>query len=169
MGEQITAEINKSKGVDPFLAAIRQIIVDTQIMPGSGADLSDFTAGAVVVLPPEAEEKEIQAEVDVALAKSKGLALLIVGGDASNPDKEAPGPRCTIELEMQLFVHEKLRKKGSRTPLELVVALMKGLHDAQIRVTGFPWYDEVRWLTYGPLADDDFVAYTLTFEREMSV
>lgn len=167
MGETITGEINEDQEIDPMLAAIRKVIVDTQIRPDNKADLTEFTGKNVVIVPPEATATSIDQDIQKAASKSKGLALLIIGGAAKNPDVDAPGPRAVIDLELQLYVHPKLRKAGSRTPLQLVVALMQGLHDAQIHVTGFPWFEQIRWLGYDPLPDDDFTSYSLSFEREM--
>jgi hypothetical protein len=168
MADQITGEITLRRELDPMLSAIAQLIIDAQVT-AAGADLTDFTEKNVIVLPPDATDKAIDGAVQKAIAKHKGLALTIIGGEAKNPDTAAPGPRAVIGVELQLFVHPALRAKGSRTPLELVVALMRGLHDAQIRITGFPWYEEVKWTGYAPLPDPDFIAYSINFDREMAV
>lgn len=167
MAEQITGELDEDKDIDPMLAAVRKVIVDTQVRADNGADLTEFTAKNVMVIPPEATESAIDKAIQKAAAKSKGLALLIIGGSAKNPDTDAPGPQAVIDLELQLYVHPALRKAGSKSPLELTVALMRGLHDARIQVTGFPWYEEIRWLGYDTLADDDFTAYSISYERQM--
>lgn len=169
MGNQITAEFNGDRDLDPMLKAIRAVIVDTQISPATGADLTEFTDKNVTIIPPEATTKQIDEAIQHAIAKHKGLSLLMVAGSGKNPDPDAPGPRCAVELELQLYTHSKLRPNGSRTALELVFALMRGLHDAQIRITGFAWFEELKFQGFDPLPDDDFVAYSLTFEREMSL
>jgi hypothetical protein len=166
MAHQIKAEIALSRELDPMLQAVADFIAAAEVLP-SGADLSDFTPANVVVIPPEAEIKAIDAAVTAAVSKAKGLCLLILGGSANNPDPDSPGPRMVVSMELQLYVLPKRRQPGSRTPLELVVALLKGLHDAQIRPTGFPWFEEIRAMGYDPLPDDDLVAYSLEFEREM--
>ena len=169
MAHQITSEINKSREMDPMLDAIAQMIIDTEVSAETGADLSDFTDRNVLVIAPEADSKDIDKGIDAAINKAKGLCLMLIAGSAKNPDAEAPGPRAVIELELQLYVHPKMRPAGSRTALELVGALMRGLHDAQIRVTGFPWFEEIRWTGFDPLPDNDLTAYSITFEREMQL
>jgi hypothetical protein len=166
MAHQITAEIDLSKELDPMLQAVASFIVNAGVLP-DGTDLTDFTVRNVEVIPPEAEGKAIDEAIGAAVSKAKGLALLIIGGGGKNPDPESPGPRMTVSMELQLFVLPKKREAGSRTPLELVVALMRGLHDAQIRPTGFAWYEEIRAMGFDPLPDHDLVAYSLEFEREM--
>jgi len=166
MAHQITAEINLSKELDPMLQAVASFITEAQILP-DGTDLTDFTEKNVHVIPPEAESKAIDAAIGAAVSKAKGLCLLIIGGGGKNPDPESPGPRMVVSMELQLYVLPKRRPEGSRTPLELAVALMRGLHDSQIRPTGFAWYEEIRAMGFDPLPDDDLVAYSLDFEREM--
>lgn len=169
MAHQITSEINKSREIDPMLDAIAQMIIDTQVSAETGADLSDFVERNVFVIAPEADSKDIDRGIDAAINKAKGLCLMLIAGSAKNPDPDAPGPRAVMDLELQLYVHPKLRPKGSRTALELVGALMRGLHDAQIRVTGFPWFEEIRWTGFDPVPDNDLTAYSITFEREMQL
>lgn len=149
-----------------MLQAVASFIVEAQILP-DGTDLVDFTGKNVHVIPPEAESKQIDAAIGAAVSKAKGLCLLIVGGSGKNPDPDAPGPRMTVGMELQLYVLPKRRPEGSRSPLELAVALMRGLHDAQIRPTGFPWYEEIRAMGFDPMPEDDMIAYSLDFEREM--
>ena len=168
MAHQITNEINLSRELDPMLQAVADFIAGAEVLP-NGADLTEFAPANVHVIPPEAETKHIDAAIDASVSKAKGLCLLIIGGSAKNPDPESPGPRMVVSMELQLFVLPKRRPAGSRTPLELVVALMKGLHDTQIRPTGFPWFEEIRAMGYDPQADDDLVAYSLDFEREMQL
>lgn len=166
MAFQITGELNLSREIDPMLAAVADFIAGAGVLP-NGADLTDFGPKNVTVIAPEATAKQIEAKVQDAIAKHKGLSLLVTGGGGKNPDKESPGPRMVVELELQLYLHPRLRPAGSRTALELVVALLRGLHDSQIRVNGFPWYEEIKADGFDPLPDDNFTAYTLSFEREM--
>lgn len=149
-----------------MLQAVASFIVEARILE-DGTDLTDYTDKNVHVIPPEAESKAIDAAIGAAVSKAKGLCLLIIGGGGKNPDPESPGPRMVVSMELQLYVLPKRRPEGSRTPLELAVALMRGLHDAQIRPTGFAWYEEIRAMGFDPLPDDDLVAYSLDFEREM--
>ncbi|WP_193214933.1 hypothetical protein [Luteolibacter marinus] len=167
MGYQLTTEINATRELDPMLEAVADFIAEAKVLQ-NGADLTDFTAANVTVIPPEATNKEIEQAVQHAIGKHKGLSLLVIAGGGKNPDPLAPGPQMTVEMELQLYVHPRLRQKGSRSALELVVALMRGLHDAQIRPTGLAWYEEIRALSFDPIPDDDFTAYSLQFEREQS-
>lgn len=166
MAHQITGEVELDRELDPMLQAVASFIVEAQVTP-SGADLSDFGARNVHVMPPEATEKEIDEAIEHSISKAKGLSLLLIGGGGKNPDPQSPGPRMVVEMELQLYVLPRKRPSGSRTPLQLVAALMRGLHDGVIRPTGFEWYEEIRSLGFDPVPDDDCVAYSLTFEREM--
>jgi hypothetical protein len=166
MAHQINSEITLSRELDPMLQAVADYIATAEVLP-DGTDLSDFAPANVHVIPPDAETKHIDAAISASVSKAKGLCLLIIGGSGKNPDPDSPGPRMVVRMELQLYVLPKRRGANARTALELVVALLRGLHDAQIRPTGFPWYEEVRAMGYDPLPDDDFVAYSLDFEREM--
>jgi hypothetical protein len=166
MAHQITGEVTLDRELDPMLQAVADFIANAGVTE-SGADLADFGPRNVTVIPPDALDKEIEEAINDAVMKSKGLSLLVIGGSGKNPDPTAPGPRVTVEMELQLYVLPKKRPKGSRTPLQLAVALMRGLHDAVIRPTGFEWFEEIRFMGYEPLPDDDCVAYSITFEREM--
>jgi hypothetical protein len=168
MAYQLTGEVNKAREIDPMLASIADFIAEAGVLP-SGADLSDFTARNVTVIAPEATAKQIDAKVQDAIARHKGLSLLVIGGGGKVADADAPGPRLTVELELQLYVHPRLRGEGSRSALELVAALLRGLHDAQIRVTGCSWFEEIRATGFDPLPDEDFTAYSISFEREMQL
>jgi len=162
--------------LDPMLEAIRQSIID------AGADIdpdtepsemlrsmNQFTAGQVVIIEPDAEDEQIDASIMAAVGMATGLCLLILAGGATNPDPNAPGPRLKMELEFQLFIDSHMRGREAIQPLKLVCALMKYLHHTQVRVSGFPWYEELYSTGFQSLPDPDYTAYTLTFDRDFQL
>lgn len=161
----ITGEVSPDE-IDPMMAAIRQSLVDAGA-PGSA--LAEFGEHQVVVVPPDATDKGINAAIDMAMAKNKGLCLLLITGSGKNPDTDAPGPVINLTLEAQLFVSTRIRGKSARAPLALLTALAKFYHHAEIEIRGIPWYERIKFLSFDPLEDPDFTAYSLTFEREMSL
>jgi hypothetical protein len=149
---------------DPMLAAIRQAVIDA-----TGGAVDEFTAENVLAVAPDETEQGIDAMIGQAMARAKGLCLLLVSGSAKNPDTSAPGPRLTLALELQLYVSTRIRAKGSRSVLELLAAIMRTLHHAQIRISGFAWYEELRVIGFDPRPDDDFTAYTINAERDFQL
>lgn len=150
--------------LDPMLAALRQGLIDA-----TGAILDEFGADQVVVVPPEETDAGISAKIATAMARNKGLCLLLVPGGGKNPDSSAPGPRMALAVEAQLYVSSRIRGAHARSVLELLGALMKFFHHAQLRISGFPWYEEIRVLGFDPLPDPDFTAYVLNLEREFQL
>ena len=150
--------------LDPMLGAIRQAIIDA-----TGDAMNEFTAVNVLVVAPDETDQGIDAMIGQAMARAKGLCLLLVSGGAKNPDGNAPGPRLTLALELQLYVSTRTRTRGSRSVLELLAALMRVLHHAQMRISGFPWYEDIRVMGFDPIADPDFVSYTINLEREFQL
>lgn len=151
--------------IDPMLAAIRQALVDNET--GWAAE---FGEKQVAVVPPDATEQGIDAIIKTAIGRTSGLCLLLIAGDGKNPDKEAPGPLCNVELEMQLFVSTRMRAKTARSPMELVSAIARFFHHAKIAVPDGPdWYETLKFLGFTALADTDFTAYAITFERELEL
>jgi hypothetical protein len=53
--------------------------------------------------------------------------------------------------------------------LELLAAVMRTLHHAQIRISGFAWYEELRAMGFDPIDDPDFTAYTIDLERDFQL
>lgn len=152
--------------LDPMMAAIRQLIVDSGA-PESA--LAEFGEAQVAVVPPEDTESGIAAKIAAGIAYSKGLCLLLVAGSGKNPDRNAPGPRMTIAIEAQLYVSTRIRGANARPVLELLGAVMKLLHHAQIRISGFPWYEELVVTGFDPVPDDDYTAYVINIEREFQL
>lgn len=151
-------------GFDPMLGAIRQAIIDA-----TGTGIDEFTTANTLVVAPDETDQGIDAMIGTALSKAKGLCLLLVSGGAKNPDPSAPGPRVTLTLELQLYASSRIRARGATSVLVLLAALMRTLHHAQIRISGFPWYEELRVMGFDPLADDDFTAYTINIERDFQL
>ena len=150
--------------IDPMLGAIRQAVIDA-----TGAAIDEFTAANVYVVAPDETDQGIDAMIGQAMGRAHGLCLLLVGGGAKNPDTAAPGPRLTLTLEAQLYVSSRIRARGARSVLELLAAIMRTLHHAQIRISGFAWYEELRVIGFDPRPDDDFTAYTINLERDFQL
>ena len=156
--------------IDPMMAAIRDAIITAASAPVPADEtLTEFGTDQVVIVPPDETEQGIDAKIKKAFGRTKGLVLLLVAGGAKNPDKTAPGPRLTLEMEAQLFVNTRMRAKDARPVLQVLCAVMKLLHHAQIRISGFPWYEELNVTGFEPMADPDFTAYAITIEREFQL
>ena len=154
--------------IDPMMAAIRQALIDADDnTPGSA--LNEFGERQVIVVPPDETDAGINQKIETAIATKKGLCLLLIAGSGKNPDASAPGPRMNITIEAQLFVSSRIRGKSARTVLELLGAVMKFYHHAQVRVSGFPWYEEIKVTGFDPLPDAEFTAYVISMEREFQL
>lgn len=152
--------------VDPVLDAIRQSIIDAG-EPGS--PLTEFGEKQVVVVSPDETEKTINQKIAEAMAKNKGLCLLLIGGNATNPDKEQEGPVLNLELEMQLYVSSGIRGKGARPVMTLICELARMLHHSRIRPSSHHWWERIFFTGFSPLPDPEFTAYSITFEREITL
>lgn len=162
---QITGEITPGE-IDPLLAAIREGI----IAAGSEGDaIQEFGEKQVAIIAPEETDAGIDATIKMAMGKTKGLALLLIAGDGKNPDPEAPGPLVTVNLEAQLYVSTRIRGKSAKPPLEMMAAVARLLHLATVKVDGFSLYERIKFIGFVTLPDDDFTAYALQFEREMTL
>lgn len=149
---------------DPMLAAIA-----ASVTGATGGAIDEFTSDNTLVVAPDATDQGIDAMIGQAISRTKGLCLLLVAGSAKNPDTSAPGPRLTLALELQLYVSSRIRPKGSRSVLELMAAVMRTLHHAQIRISGFSWYEELRVIGFEPVDDPDFTSYTINIERDFQL
>lgn len=152
--------------IDATMAAIAQSIIDAD------ATLPEFTAANVIVTDPEETAEDIDKKVKAAIAKAKGVALLVVASeDAENaePDAATPRPRITFELQLFLARRRVRRPAGSRTPLVLRAALAKHLHSREIRIQGMPFWDRIVWRSWAPLEDADYQAWSITFDREIQL
>ncbi len=156
--------------VDPMLEAIRRAIIDA---PQGAAALAlfpalvEFTEKNVVIVPAGESDAGVDKLIERAAAAASGLCLLLIDGGATNPDPEAPGPRVALELECQMYLATRLWPKSKPSAKELVVGLARVLHHAQIRISGFPWHEEITFQGWEPLPDPDFLAYSISFTREM--
>lgn len=148
---------------DTMLAAIAQAIVDDE------TTLAEFTAANVTVIAPQETAEAIDLKVQEAIAKAHGLSLILIAGGGVNPEREADGPRMTVDFELQLYVHQSLRAEDAAKPLALVVALMRFLHCKVLEVAGFQWFEEIFVTGFDPLPDPDFTAYTIRAERDMQL
>ncbi len=161
---KITGTIDATE-IDPMLSAIRQSLVDA-----TEGWAAEFGAKQVVVVSPDDTEQGIDAAIKQAMGKSTGLCLLIIAGDGKNPDKDAPGPLCNVELEMQLYVSTRMRAKTARSPMALVSGLARFFHHAKLSVPDGPeWYETIKFLGFTALADPDFTAFAINFERELEL
>lgn len=150
--------------IDPMLEAIRSAIVLSQV-----GVLAEFGETQVVIVPPDETEKSLNAKIALAMSRSKGLCLLLIAGDGKNPDPDAPGPMLNLALEMQLYVSTAIRGKSATAPLSLMVGIAKLLHHGEIGLAGISWYERLKFLGFESMADPEFTAYALNFEREMQL
>lgn len=150
--------------IDPMLAAIRQSLVDA-----TDGVLAEIGERQVTVVAPDETDQGIDAAIRMAMARNKGLAILLVAGAGKNPDPDAPGPRMTLTIEAQLFVSTRIRGRDATSPLELCGAIAKHYHHLQVRISGFPWHEEIRVTGFDPLPDPDFTAYFITLERDFQL
>lgn len=148
--------------VDPMLAALR-----THIANLSAAD--EFTLDSIAIVAPDETDEGIDGEIATAVAKSRGTCLLLIAGDAKNPNKEAPGPRMTLDLECQLFVDTRRRAKNATTPLALVTKLARAIHHQEIRAGGVPWWERMYVVGWASFPDKEYTAYAISVEREMQL
>jgi hypothetical protein len=150
--------------IDPMLDAIRQAIVDSDI----GA-LVEFGPRQVVVVSPQETEQSIDALIKQGMAMNKGLCLLLIGGSATNPNKEEEGPVLTLELEAQLYVSSRTRGKAARPIMAIITELAKFLHHARIRPSSAHWTERIYCTGFEPFPDPEYTAYSIRFEREITL
>lgn len=152
--------------MDAMLSAIRQVIVDAD------SDLPEFMDANVIVIDPEESAQAIDAKIKAAVAKRKGVCLLIVSdGAAENVDPEGETPRMRIDLELQLFLARRRTRRAAsdRTPQDLCRALAKFLHRKELSVSSAAIGDEFIARGWAPLPDDDYHAWVISFDREVQL
>lgn len=72
-------------------------------------------------------QKDLNAEVNKAVAKAKGAVVVILWAGSDNEDEDAAGPRLACDYE--ITVHCKPVIRGSESPAdELVEAICQSLH-----------------------------------------
>lgn len=152
--------------IDPMMAALRASIVAAG---EQGSALAELGEQQVIVVDPADSDQSIDDRIKMAMAKTKGLALLLVSGSATNPEKEAPGPRINLQIEMQLYVSQRIRAKDAKSPMQFICEIAKHYHGAELRISGFPWYERVFFTGFDPMADPDYTAFVLNFEREFQL
>lgn len=150
--------------IDLMLDAIRQAIIDSD----TGA-LVEFGARKVVVVSPQDTEQSIDSLIKQAIAMNKGLCLLLIGGSATNPNKDEEAPLLNLELEAQLYVSTRIRGKAARAIMELITELAKFLHHARIRPSSAHWMERIYFTGFDPFPDPDYTAYSIRFEREITL
>lgn len=148
-------------GLDDMLV----VIADTLI--NANAQLPELTDKNVTVLPPEATAEQIDKMIQNHMAKSKGLSVVIIAGGGQNVEKDLDQPRFLVEFEIQLFSSPILRAQNARTPLVIMLEIIRLLHGASFEIAGYAWFERITSKSFAPLPDPDFTAYSLMFEREM--
>lgn len=152
--------------VDLTIEAIAQSIRDAD------ETLPEFTEANVIVIDPEETAQKIDRAIQVAVARAKGLALLVVSdGAAENAEPELDTPRPRIGFELQLFIARARTRaaKDARGPLNLCGALAKHLHHRAIRVQAAPCFEEITFRGWSPIEDDTYHAWAISFDREMQL
>lgn len=150
--------------IDPMLDAIRQAIIDSDT-----GDLVEFGERQVVVVSPQETEQGIDDLIKKGVAMNKGLCLLLIGGSATNPNKEEEGPVLVLELEAQLYVSTRIRGKAARPIMALICELARFLHHARIRPSSAHWTERIFCTGFDPFPDQDYTAYSIRFEREITL
>lgn len=146
--------------LDPFLVVIADVLINA-------AELPEFTAKNVTIVPPEKSAKEIDDTIQDHMAKMKGLSVLIIAGDGQNVEPELAEPRFKIGFEIQIFSHPASRAKNATKPLALVIATIRKLHGSSPAIAGFEWYERITATEFKSLPDADFTAYAIVFDREL--
>lgn len=143
------------------------LVVIANILINANTQLPELTAENVTVLPPEKSAKEIDDLIQDHMAKAKGLSVVIIAGGGENVEKELDQPRFKVDFEIQLFSHPVLRANNARTPLVLMLEIIRLLHGAQVEIAGYGWFERITSESFAPLPDPDFTAYSMIFAREM--
>jgi hypothetical protein len=148
-------------GLDDMLVVIANILIN------ANTELPELTNKNVTVIAPETSAEEIDKMIQGHMAKAKGLSVVIIAGGGQNVEKDLDQPRFKVDFEIQLFSHPVLRANNARTPLVLMLEIMRLLHGAQVDIAGYGWFERITANAFSPLPDPDFTAYSMTFEREM--
>lgn len=152
--------------LDSTLEAIAQSIRDAD------AALPDFTEANVIVTDPEETAQEIDQKIKRAIQKAKGIALLVVcDGVGENADSDGETPRVVLDLELQLYLAKRRTRRSATAarPQDLCAALAKHLHHRAVRVQGTELYDEITFRRWAPIADEEYNAWTIHFDRELQL
>lgn len=148
-------------GLDDMLVVIANILIN------ANTELPELTNKNVTVIAPETSAEEIDKMIQGHMAKAKGLSVVIIAGGGQNVEKELDEPRFLVEFEVQLFSHPALRASNARTPLVLMLEIIRKLHGASVEIAGYGWFERITSKSFTPLPDPDFTAYSMVFEREM--
>jgi hypothetical protein len=148
-------------GLDDMLVVIANILIN------ANTELPELTSTNVTVLPPEKSAEEIDKMIQNHMAKAKGLSVVLIAGGGQNVEKELDQPRFLVDFEIQLFSSPILRASNARTPLVLMLEIVRLLHGAEVTIAGFGWFERITSESFTPLPDPDFTAYSMTFKREM--
>jgi hypothetical protein len=162
---EVTAIQAASTGYPADADSILQAIVDAIVTEDD--TLAEFTAANVTLVWPQDAPKKVDDLVQDTLAKCKGLSLLVMPGDATNPEIELPGPRMMCEFELELYVHPALRADAAASALELTVALARFLHHKVIEIAGFTWHEIIYINGWSLQPDPDFTVYAIRGVRDM--
>jgi len=142
---------------DPMLAAVRGILVDA-------VELPELKAQNVAILSAEKTAADINQEIMATTGKT-GLCAIIIPGAGKNSAPELEQPRFTIQFDLQLYTRRAVNH--GRKAAQLVVEIIRKLHATEIQVTGVPWQERIAVISFTPMPDPDFVAHSITFEREI--
>jgi uncharacterized hydantoinase/oxoprolinase family protein len=148
-------------GLDEMLVVIANILIN------ANTELPELTNKNVTVVAPEKSVEEIDKMIQDHMAKAKGLSVVIIAGGGQNVEKELDQPRFKVDFEIQLFSSPILRSSSARTPLVLMLEIIRLLHGAEVSIAGYGWYERITSNAFAPLPDPDFTAYSMMFEREM--
>jgi hypothetical protein len=143
------------------------LVVFANALINANTELPELTNKNVTVVAPEQSAEEIDKMIQAHMAKTKGLSVLIIAGGGQNVEKDLDQPRFKIDFEIQLFASPVMRGSSARTPLVLMLEIIRLLHGSEVQIAGYGWFERIAATAFAPLPDPDFTAYSITFEREM--
>ncbi len=142
--------------VDPMLAVIRTTLVDA-------ASLPEFKPQNVAIMTTEKSAADLN-EMIVSAVSRTGVSAVIIAGGGKNVSPEMEQPRFEIQFDIQIYTQRAVNK--GRKSMLLTMDVIRLLHAAEINVVGVPWQERLSAISFTPMPDPDFVAYSITFQRE---
>src|SRR5215217_5902470 len=97
--DPITPTTENIAEIDQILAVYADILMAAESLP----EFTKLPSPNVIPCAPDDSDDTINNRITTAIAKNRGLCVLVMAGDGKNEDDSAPGPRITIDLEFQIF------------------------------------------------------------------
>jgi hypothetical protein len=142
--------------VDPMLAAIAGILTNASTLP-------ELKPQNVAIMTTDKSAADLN-DIIVSSVTRTGVSAVIIAGGGKNVAPEMDEPRFTIQFDIQIYT-QRAFKQGRKAML-LTMEVMRLLHAAEVNVVGVSWMERLSAISFSPMPDPDFVAYSITFERE---